>query len=53
MGNEYTLADFVIGLLEKIKEAGYKGENFDLYLKNDVAKEIAVKYENTKNIYIY
>lgn len=48
-----TLADWVIDLLEEIKEAAYKGENFDLHMENELLKEIAVKYENTKNIYIY
>lgn len=47
------LASWVIDLLESIKEAGYNGENFDLHLENDAAKEIASTYDNTKWIEIY
>lgn len=47
------LEDWVINLLNEIKEAAYKGENFDLHLENDAAKEIAVEYENTTWIEIY
>lgn len=47
------LEDWVINLLKEIKEAAYKGENFDLHLENDAAKEIAVEYENAEWIEIY
>ena len=47
------LERWVIDLLEQIKDAGYNGENFDLHLENDAAKEIGCAYELSKWIEIY
>ena len=50
-----TLADWVIDLLEEIKEAAYKGENFDLHMENELLKEIKIiteSYEDTSWIEI-
>lgn len=43
---------WVLALLDSIKEAGYKGKEFDLHLDNDTAKEIAYAYDNAKWIEI-
>jgi hypothetical protein len=47
------LEAWVIDLLNQIREAGYKDENFDLHLEHDIAKEIASTYDSTKWIEIY
>lgn len=47
------LEQWVIDLLKSIRKAGYNGENFDLHLENDAAKEIASLYDTTKWIEIY
>lgn len=47
------LEQWVINLLEEIKEAGYNGENFDLHLESEAAKEIASTYDSIKWIEIY
>lgn len=48
-----TLENFVIELLEDIKEASNKNENFDLHMESIWVKEIAEEYENCKWIEIY
>ena len=47
------LEQWVIDLLKEIRDAGYNGENFDLHLENDAAKEIASAYDLTEWIEIY
>lgn len=44
---------FITELLEDIKEAGNKNENFDLHMEAPQVKEIADAYNNTKWIEIY
>ena len=48
-----NIENWVIELLEDIKEAAEKGENFDLHLESVYVKEIAEAYENTEWIEIY
>jgi hypothetical protein len=48
-----TLEEWVITLLEDIKEAGEKGENFDLHLEKEMVKEIADAYDKSEWIEIY
>lgn len=48
-----NLEQWVIDLLKSIRDAGYNGENFDLHLENDAAKEIASAYDATDWIEIY
>lgn len=47
------LEDWVTELLNDIKEADAKGENFDLHLEKEMVKEIADAYDATKWIEIY
>lgn len=48
-----TLEEWVIYLLEGIKTAAEKGENYDLHLESPYVAEIAKAYEDTKWIEIY
>lgn len=47
------LETWVIDLLITIRNAAYNGENFDLHLENEAAKEIATAYDKTDWIEIY
>ena len=47
------LENWVVELLEDIKEASCKGENFDLHLENEQIKEIADLYDAVEWIEIY
>lgn len=47
------LESWIIELLEDIKEASEKGENYDLHLEKEMVKEIADAYDKSKWIEIY
>lgn len=47
------LESWIITLLDDIKEAGEKGENFDLHLEKEMVKEIADAYNTSSWIEIY
>lgn len=47
------LETWIMELLNDIKEASVKGENFDLHLEKEVVKEIADAYNTTTWIEIY
>lgn len=47
------LESWIIKLLEDIKEASEKGENYDLHLEKETVKEIADAYGDAKWIEIY
>ena len=47
------LERWVVELLDSIKEACEKNENFDLHMEAPLVKEIAKEYEDTKWIEIY
>lgn len=47
-----TLEAWVVQLLEDIKRASEKGENYDLHLESQAVAEIANAYENIKWIEI-
>ena len=47
------LENWVAELLDDIKEAAEKGENYDLHLEADAVKDIATVYDETKWIEIY
>ena len=47
------LEGWVVELLQDIKEASEKGENFDLHLESVYVKEIADAYDKTTWIEIY
>lgn len=48
-----TLEVWVIELLEDIKRASEKGENYNLHLESPAGDEIAKAYDDTKWIEIY
>lgn len=50
---EMTLKEWVIYLLDDIKAAAEKGENYDLHLESPAVAEIAKAYEHTKWVKIY
>ena len=47
------LESWIIELLEDIKEASRKDENYDLHLEKEMVKEIADAYDKSKWIEIY
>lgn len=47
------LENWVVELLNDIKEASGKDENFDLHLESAYVKEIAEAYDKSKWIEIY
>lgn len=47
------LENWVVDLLESIKEESEKGGNFDLHLEKEMVKEIADAYNSTTWIEIY
>lgn len=47
------IENFVVDLLNDIKEAGCNNENFDLHLEASVTKEMASEIDNIKWIEIY
>jgi hypothetical protein len=47
------LEQWTVNLFKSIEEAANNGENFDLHLENEAAKEIASAYNETKWIEIY
>lgn len=48
-----TLETWIIALLEAIKEAGEKDENFDLHLEKEMVKEIVEAYDTSSCIEIF
>lgn len=48
-----TLEGWIFDLLDDIKKAAEKGENFDLHLESPVVAEIANAYEHATWIEIY
>ena len=48
-----SLESWVTEVLDDIKEAAEKGENYDLHLEASVVKEIAAAYDETQWIEIY
>ena len=44
---------WVLDLLEDIKKAAEKGENYDLHLESEYVKDIAKAYDATSCIEIY
>lgn len=47
------IENFVVQLLEDIRKAGLKNENFDLHLEASVTKEMAEEIDKTEWIEIY
>lgn len=47
------LESWVIELLNDIKEAAEKGENYDLHIEAEYVKDIATAYNNSSWIEIY
>lgn len=47
------LEPWIMELLNDIKEASEKNENFDLHLEKEMVKEIADDYKATTSIEIY
>lgn len=47
------LEHWIVELLEDIKSAANKNENFDLHMESSYVKEVAEEYDKTKWIEIY
>lgn len=48
-----NMENFVVKLLDDIKEAGFKNENFDLHLEAEYTKALAEVIDNIEWVEIY